>query len=136
LEYDDPFAKDFCGSCTKCIDSCPTDAILPNKVIDGSRCISYLTIELKDMLIPSNLQGKFENWMFGCDICQDVCPWNRFSKPNANTAFNPIPEILNLSSAEWEEMSEESFRKIFRHSPLKRSKFKGIQRNLNMIKVK
>ena len=134
LDYDDPYAKDFCGSCTRCIDACPTDAILPNKVVDGSRCISYFTIELKEMLLPEEMSNKFDNWMFGCDTCQDVCPWNRFSKPHSEYAFTPIPEILNLSDNEWQAMTEESFRKIFKHSPLKRSKFKGIQRNLNFIK--
>lgn len=134
LEYDDPLAKDFCGSCNKCIDSCPTQAILPGKVIDGSKCISYFTIELKDLLIPQEMKGKFDDWMFGCDTCQDVCPWNRFSKPNAEKAFTPIPEILNLSTQDWEHMTEESFKKIFKHSPLKRTKFRGIQRNLNFIK--
>jgi len=134
LDYDDAFAKDYCGTCRKCIDACPTDAILPNKVIDGSKCISYFTIELKDMLIPNEMQGKFENWMFGCDICQDVCPWNRFSKPTPETEFTPIPEILNLTTSDWEQMTEETFRKIFKHSPLKRSKFKGIERNLTFIK--
>lgn len=134
LDYDDPFAKDFCGSCTRCIDACPTDAILPNKVVDGSRCISYFTIELKEMLLPQEMSRKFDNWMFGCDTCQDVCPWNRFSKPHSESAFTPIPEILNLSNNEWQAMTEESFRKIFKHSPLKRSKFKGIQRNLNFIR--
>ncbi|MGN7786757.1 tRNA epoxyqueuosine(34) reductase QueG [Niabella sp. 22666] len=133
LDYDDPFAKDFCGSCTRCIDSCPTDAILPNKVVDGSRCISYFTIELKELLLPQDMSNKFDNWMFGCDTCQDVCPWNRFSKPHSESGFTPIPEILNLSNSEWQAMTEESFRKIFKHSPLKRSKFKGIQRNLNFI---
>ncbi|MGE9310361.1 tRNA epoxyqueuosine(34) reductase QueG [Niabella sp. CJ426] len=134
LDYDDPFAKDFCGSCTRCIDSCPTGAILPNKVVDGSRCISYFTIELKELLLPQEMSNKFDNWMFGCDTCQDVCPWNRFSKPHSESGFTPIPEILNLSNSEWQAMTEESFRKIFKHSPLKRSKFKGIQRNLNFIK--
>jgi epoxyqueuosine reductase len=133
LMYDDAFAKDYCGTCRKCIDSCPTNAILDNKVIDGSRCISYFTIELKDAIIPDEMKGKFENWMFGCDICQDVCPWNRFSKPNNEVAFTPIPEILNLSTAEWENLSEEAFKKIFKDSPLKRTKFKGIQRNLKFI---
>ncbi|MGB3006222.1 MAG: tRNA epoxyqueuosine(34) reductase QueG [Chitinophagaceae bacterium] len=135
LEYDDPFAKDYCGSCTRCIEACPTSAILPDKVIDGSRCISYFTIELKEMMIPVEMNGKFENWMFGCDTCQDVCPWNRFSKPHQELHFNPIPEILNLTTKEWEMMTEESFRKIFKDSPLKRSKFKGIQRNLQFIKL-
>ena len=130
---DDPFAKDFCGTCTKCIDACPTGAILPGKVIDGSRCISYFTIELKEMLLPDEMKGRFSNWMFGCDTCQDVCPWNRFSKPNTEAAFNPLPEILNLSSSEWEALTENNFRKIFKYSPLKRSKYKGIQRNLKFI---
>jgi len=133
LLYDDAFAKDYCGTCTKCIDSCPTGAILDNKVIDGSRCISYFTIELKDALIPDAMKNKFQNWAFGCDICQDVCPWNRFSKPTNEIAFTPVPEILNLSTAEWENMTEESFKKIFSHSPLKRPKFKGMQRNLKFI---
>ncbi len=133
LMYDDAFAKDYCGTCTKCIDTCPTNAIRDNKVIDGSRCISYFTIELKDELIPDEMKGKFENWMFGCDICQDVCPWNRFSKPTNEIAFKPIPEILNLSTAEWEHLSEEGFKNVFKNSPLKRAKFKGIQRNLKFI---
>jgi epoxyqueuosine reductase len=133
LDYDDAFAKDYCGTCNKCIEACPTNAILPNKVINGSQCISYFTIELKDELIPNNLQGKFNNWMFGCDVCQDVCPWNRFSKPHNEINFTPIPEILNLSTKQWEEMTEESFKKIFAQSPLKRSKWKGIQRNLKFI---
>ena len=134
LEYDSPFAKDFCGSCTRCIDHCPTNAILPGKVVDGSRCISYFTIELKDALIPEEFKGKFDNWMFGCDVCQDVCPWNRFSKPATEERFNPLPELLNLSSREWEQMTEDNFRKLFRHSPLKRSKWEGIQRNLRFLK--
>lgn len=133
LKYDDAFAKDYCGSCTKCIDSCPTDAITNNKVIDGSKCISYFTIELKDALIPDAMKGKFNDWMFGCDICQDVCPWNRFSKPHHEINFTPIPEILNLTTKEWQEMSEETFKQIFKHSPLKRSKYAGIQRNLKFI---
>ncbi|MCH5687263.1 tRNA epoxyqueuosine(34) reductase QueG [Niabella sp. W65] len=111
LNYDDPFAKDFCGSCTRCIDACPTNAILPDKVVDGSRCISYFTIELKEMLLPQEMSDKFDNWMFGCDTCQDVCPWNRFSKPHSESAFTPIPEILNLSNNEWHAMTEESFEK-------------------------
>ncbi len=136
LEYDDPFAKDFCGSCTKCIDACPTDAILPEKMIDGSKCISYFTIELKEMLIPSEMKGKFHNWMFGCDICQEVCPWNRFANPTNELAFKPLPEILNFTTSQWEALTEESFKKIFRDSPLKRSKFEGIQRNLKFIRTK
>jgi len=133
LDYDDPFAKDFCGSCTRCIDACPTAAILPGKVVNGSQCISYFTIELKEQLIPAEMNGKFDNWAFGCDTCQDVCPWNRFSKPNNESEFTPIPEILNLSSREWEEMTEESFRKIFKDSPISRTKWKGMQRNIKFL---
>lgn len=133
LLYDDAFAKDYCGTCTKCIDNCPTDAILPDKVIDGSKCISYFTIELKDALIPEAMKGKFDNWMFGCDVCQDICPWNRFSKTTDEISFIPIPEILNLSGSDWEELTEESFKSIFKNSPLKRAKFEGIKRNLNFI---
>jgi len=133
LEYDDPFAKDFCGTCTKCIDACPTHAILEDKVVDGSKCISYFTIELKDLLIPEEMKGKFDDWMFGCDTCQDVCPWNRFSQPTHETAFMPIPEILNFTTTDWEELTEESFKKIFHNSPLKRAKYAGIRRNLEFI---
>ena len=126
LEYDDPLAKDYCGSCTRCIDACPTGAILDDKVVNGSQCISYYTIELKDMLIPEAMKGKFDNWLFGCDVCQEVCPWNRFSSPTHETAFSPIPEILNFSTQDWEELTEENFKKniqafdhqegkIFRH---------------------
>ncbi|MGZ3854461.1 MAG: tRNA epoxyqueuosine(34) reductase QueG [Flavisolibacter sp.] len=135
LNYDDPFAKDFCGNCNRCVESCPTDAILPDKTINGSQCISYFTIELKDEIIPEQMKGRFQNWMFGCDTCQDVCPWNRFSKPNNQPAFEPLPEILNFTSKEWEELSEEAFRKIFKHSPLSRSKYKGIQRNIKFLKA-
>jgi len=134
LRYDDPFVKDYCGSCRRCIDACPTEAILEERVVDGSKCISYFTIELKDALIPGELKNTFSDWMFGCDICQDVCPWNKFSSPTNETAFTPIPEILNFTTREWEALSEESFKKIFQHSPLKRSKFKGIQRNLKFLR--
>ncbi|RPD43268.1 tRNA epoxyqueuosine(34) reductase QueG [Chitinophaga barathri] len=130
LVYDGP-AADYCGSCTRCLDACPTGALVSPTVVDGSRCISYYTIELKDMLIPASMQGKFENWMFGCDICQDVCPWNRFSKPN--TEFAPIPEVLNFTTSQWEEMTEEEFKRIFAKSPLKRSKYAGIRRNLKFL---
>ena len=135
LIADEPFAKDYCGTCTKCVDACPTNAIKENKMIDGSRCISYFTIELKDAVIPNEMKDKFENWMFGCDICQDVCPWNRFSKPTNEAAFTAIPEILNLSTEEWQSITEDTFRKIFKASPLKRSKYKGIQRNLSFIQT-
>ena len=133
LECDDPFAKDYCGSCTRCIDACPTNAILPNKVVDGSKCISYFTIELKDRLIPSEMRGKFHNWMFGCDVCQDVCPWNRFSKATKEIELQPIHEILNFSIHDWENISEESFSNIFKNSPITRSKYSGIKRNLKFL---
>ncbi len=133
LIYDTPFVNDFCGTCTRCIDACPTDAILPDKIIDGSKCISYFTIELKDMLLPDEMKNKFDGWMFGCDTCQDVCPWNRFSKHTNEKAFTPIPEILNLSSGDWEEMTEENFKNIFKDSPLRRTKWQGIKRNLKFI---
>lgn len=135
LNYDDPFAKDFCGNCKRCVEACPTEAILPDKTINGSKCISYFTIELKDEIIPDEMKGKFENWMFGCDICQDVCPWNRFSKPHNEEAFQPLPEILNFTTKEWEELSEEAFKKIFKHSPLSRAKYKGLQRNIKFLKT-
>lgn len=131
---DAPFVTDHCGTCTRCLDACPTGAITEPTVVDGSKCISYFTIELKDMLIPTEYHDKMEGWMFGCDVCQDVCPWNRFSKPHTEPEFNPIPEILNLSLAEWETMTDEAFRKIFRKSPMKRSKWEGIQRNIKAIK--
>lgn len=134
LVADDPFAKDYCGTCTKCIDACPTEAILPDKVVDGSKCISYFTIELKDALLPDAMKNKFQNWLFGCDICQDVCPWNRFAKPTNEIQFTPLPGLLNLSTKEWEEMAEESFKKNFAASPIKRTKFSGIQRNLKFLK--
>ncbi len=134
LQYDDPFAKDYCGTCHKCVDVCPTNAILENKVVDGSKCISYFTIELKDQLIPEQMKGQFDNWMFGCDCCQDVCPWNRFSKQHQEPGLSPIPEVLNLSTAEWEDLTEEAFKTIFKDSPIKRSKWSGIMRNLQFIK--
>jgi len=134
LQYDDPFIKDYCGSCTKCIDNCPTEAILPEKVIDGSKCISYFTIELKEALIPDKMKGKFDDWLFGCDICQDVCPWNRFSKYTKEETFKPIPEILNFNENHWDDLTEEKFKIIFKSSAIKRSKFNGIKRNLNFIK--
>ena len=135
LDYDDPFAKDFCGSCNRCVESCPTDAIMPDKTINGSKCISYFTIELKDEIIPDEMKGKFGDWMFGCDVCQDVCPWNRFSKAHSEAQFSPIPEVLNFTTSDWEGLSEEAFKKIFRHSPLSRAKYKGIQRNLKFLKT-
>lgn len=136
LEYDDPTAKDYCGTCTLCIDHCPTDAILPDKVVDGSKCISYFTIELKDQLLPGQMKEQFNDWMFGCDVCQDVCPWNRFSKPTNEVEFTPLHEVLNFATADWEELTEESFKIIFKNSPIKRSKYQGIRRNLNFLKHK
>ena len=134
LAYDEPEPADYCGSCTRCIDACPTGAIEPDKVVNGSKCISYFTIELKDLLIPDAMKNKFENWMFGCDICQDVCPWNRFSRPTQETAFTPIAEILHYDEKDWEEMTESGFKKIFADSPLKRAKYEGIRRNLHFLK--
>jgi epoxyqueuosine reductase len=134
LIADEISVKDYCGTCTKCIDECPTEAILPDKIVDGSKCISYFTIELKDALIPDSMKGKFDNWLFGCDVCQDVCPWNSFAKPNTNVAFTPISSILNFTKNDWEELTEEKFKIVFSNSPLKRSKFAGIKRNLNFIK--
>ena len=133
LEYDDPFAKDYCGSCNRCVETCPTGAILPDKTINGSQCISYFTIELKDSLIPDDMKGKFQNWMFGCDVCQDVCPWNRFSQPHNEPHFSPLPELLNLHTQDWEALTEETFKQLFKQSPLSRAKLKGIQRNLRFL---
>ena len=135
LITDAPFITDHCGTCTRCLDACPTQAIVSPTEVDASKCISYLTIELKDALIPGEFHNKMEGWMFGCDICQDVCPWNRFSKPNAEPAFTPIPEILHLSRGEWEAISEEMFNRTLKNSPLKRAKWKGIQRNIKAIKT-
>jgi len=135
LQYDDPMARDYCGSCRRCIEACPTEAIGENRVINGSKCISYYTIELKDQLIPSGMQGRFENWMFGCDVCQDVCPWNRFSHPTTEPAFEPLKEVLNFSTGDWEALTEEKFKDIFRHSPLKRSKYAGVRRNLKFLEI-
>lgn len=126
--------KDYCGTCTRCIDACPTDALATPYVIDGSKCISYLTIELKDADLPSEFKGKMENWAFGCDICQDVCPWNRFSKITKEKAFEPHPEFLNLDTADWEQLTETTFQHLFGKTPLKRTKFSGIKRNIEFLK--
>lgn len=131
LEYDGA-VKDYCGTCTKCIDECPTDAIVAPYVVDGSKCISYFTIELKDN-IPNDVKGKFNNWMFGCDICQDVCPWNSFSKPNVEPHFQANPEILGMKKQDWEELTEETFRRVFKDSAVKRTKFAGLKRNIEFI---
>jgi len=131
LETDGP-VSDHCGTCTRCIDACPTEAIVEPYKVDGSKCISYFTIELRDE-IPQDLKGKFENWMFGCDICQDVCPWNRFSKPHHTPAFNPKPELLDMSAREWHEITEDVFNLLFKSSPVKRTKFEGLKRNLRFL---
>lgn len=136
LQYDDPFAGDFCGTCTRCIDACPTEAILSPAVVDGSKCISYLTIELKDELLPQEFSGKMDNWIFGCDVCQDVCPWNRFSTPHQKEALQPNEQLLSFDLNDWLDLEEETFKKIFARSPLKRSKWKGLQRNANFLKEK
>ena len=132
LEYDTP-VTDHCGSCTACIDACPTQAIVEPYKVDGSKCISYFTIELKDQL-PQEMQGKFDDWMFGCDICQDVCPWNRFSKSHNEPLFDPHPELLSMSKKDWEEITEETFKKVFKKSPVKRTKYSGLKRNINFLK--
>lgn len=132
LEYDHA-VTDHCGSCTACIDACPTEAIIQPYVVDGSKCISYFTIELKDNL-PADMKGKFDEWAFGCDVCQDVCPWNRFSKPHAEPLFNPHPELLSMSKKDWEEITEDTFRKVFKNSAVKRTKYEGLKRNISFLK--
>jgi epoxyqueuosine reductase len=132
LEYDTP-TTDHCGSCTACIDACPTEAIVAPYVVDGSKCISYFTIELKEN-IPQEMKGKFNDWAFGCDVCQDVCPWNRFSKAHSEPLFSPNPEILSMSKKEWQEITEETFKTVFKNSPLKRTKFEGLKRNIDFLK--
>ena len=132
LEYDTSMT-DHCGTCTKCIDTCPTEAILPNNTVDGSKCISYFTIELKDN-IPNEFKGQFDDWMFGCDICQDVCPWNRFSKPHNEPLFTPKPELITMTKKDWEEITEDVFGKVFQKSAVKRTKFVGLQRNISFLK--
>ncbi len=129
LEPDAP-TTDHCGRCTRCIDACPTNAIINEKIIDGSRCISYATIELKEE-IPVAFRDNMQDWMFGCDICQEVCPWNRFSKPHNQPLFNPNPALKNFTKREWRELTQELFSEIFRKSPVKRTKFAGLQRNIS-----
>ncbi|MBZ0247406.1 MAG: tRNA epoxyqueuosine(34) reductase QueG [Cyclobacteriaceae bacterium] len=131
LEYDSP-TKDYCGTCTACMDACPTDAIAEPYVVDGSKCISYFTIELKDE-IPNDVSGKFENWIFGCDICQDVCPWNRFSSPHNESRLDPSPMLENMKSDDWKEITEEVFKSVFKNSAVKRTGLKGLQRNIRFI---
>ncbi|KAA6441128.1 tRNA epoxyqueuosine(34) reductase QueG [Dyadobacter flavalbus] len=132
LAYDGA-VKDYCGTCTRCVDACPTDAITEPFVVDGSKCISYYTIELKDA-IPQEVQGKFENWIFGCDICQDVCPWNRFSKPHTTQEFSLPESLAGLTNNDWQEISEEVFRELFRRSPIKRTKLEGLKRNIDFVR--
>lgn len=131
LQEDSP-TTDHCGTCTKCIEACPTDAIVSEKIIDGSKCISYATIELKNE-IPESFKNKMEDWMFGCDICQDVCPWNRFSAPHRQEKFKPNHFLENARKNDWEELSQELFSEIFRKSPVKRTKFAGLKRNIDFL---
>lgn len=131
LEYDGP-VKDYCGTCTACMDACPTEAIPQPFVVDGSKCISYFTIELKEE-IPADVQGKFGNWIFGCDICQDVCPWNSFAKPHAEQRFIPSNAVSKLKTSDWKEITEDVFEKFFKHSPLKRTKHAGLKRNIEFV---
>tara|TARA_R110002072_G_scaffold25990_3_gene86508 strand:- start:67 stop:987 length:921 start_codon:yes stop_codon:yes gene_type:complete len=132
LEYDHR-VTDHCGTCTACIDACPTQAIVEPYVVDGSKCISYLTIELKNE-IPSEFQGKMDDWMFGCDVCQDVCPWNRFSKSHREPLFNPNPDLLSMTKKDWEEITEDVFKKVFQKSAVKRTKFSGLKRNIEFLR--
>jgi epoxyqueuosine reductase len=133
LEYDVKPAADHCGTCTSCIDACPTGAIVAPYMVDGSRCISYLTIELKNE-IPQEFKGKMDNWMFGCDVCQDVCPWNKFSVLHNEPAFKPHPDLLALKTGDWEEITEEVFKKVFQNAAVKRTKFSGLKRNIDFLK--
>lgn len=132
LSYDGPI-KDYCGTCTACIDECPTEAIVEPYVVDGSKCISYLTIELKDEILPKEFKGKMDNWMFGCDVCQDVCPWNRFSKPHKEPLFNPHPDLLHLTHNDWQDLTQEVFQELFKKSAVKRTKFSGLKRNISFL---
>lgn len=132
LEYDSA-TTDHCGSCTACIDACPTEAIVAPYEVDGSKCISYFTIELKDNL-PQEMKGKFDDWMFGCDVCQDVCPWNRFATPTIEKVFTPNQEIFDFAKKDWEEITQETFNKVFKNSAVKRTKYEGLLRNINFLK--
>jgi epoxyqueuosine reductase len=132
LEHDNP-TTDHCGSCTACLDACPTEAIVAPYVVDGSKCISYFTIELKEN-IPIEMKGKFDDWMFGCDVCQDVCPWNKFSQPHNEPLFSPNPELLSFSKKDWQEITTDVFKKIFKNSAVKRTKLEGLQRNIRFLK--
>ena len=133
LEYDSP-VKDYCGTCTRCIDACPTQAIYEPYKLDASKCISYFTIELKDEILPNEYKGKFENWMFGCDICQQVCPINSQAKKHNEPQFEPDENLLSMTKKDWGELSEETFKNLFSHSAVKRTKFKGLKRNIEFLK--
>ena len=132
LDYDHS-ATDHCGSCTACIDACPTEAIVAPYVVDGSKCISYFTIELKEN-IPTEMKGKFNDWAFGCDICQDVCPWNKFSKSHSEPLFDPNSSLLSMSKKDWEEITAITFSEVFKNSAVKRTKFEGLKRNISFLK--
>ncbi len=132
LEPDGPI-KDYCGTCTRCLDACPTQAIVEPYVVDGSKCISYITIELKDQIIPSEFKGKMENWAFGCDICQDVCPWNRFSRPHKEKRLEPNTDLLGLNQQEWVELTEDIFSELFKRSPVLRPGYEGLKRNIRFL---
>jgi epoxyqueuosine reductase len=132
FEYDQPFKTDHCGSCTRCIDACPTEAILDGKILDAQRCISYLTIELKGE-IPNEFKGKMADWIFGCDICQEVCPWNRHSIVHQEEEFLPNEALRSMSKKDWKELDELRFKTLFKHSPIKRTKFTGLKRNIDFV---
>jgi epoxyqueuosine reductase len=132
LEPDGP-VTDHCGTCTRCIDACPTEAIVEPYVVDGSKCISYFTIELKDELLPNEFKGKMDDWMFGCDVCQQVCPWNRFSKPHQEKRFEPHERLLQLDKREWLELTQDIFSELFKNSAVKRTKYDGLKRNITFL---
>ncbi len=133
LQYDQPMVKDFCGSCHRCLDACPTNALTAYN-IDASKCISYLTIENRKEEIGEEFRGEYREWIFGCDICQEVCPWNKFSKVHDEPEFLPHPDLLNITTQQWEELTPEQYRKLFRKNPVKRIKFKGLKRNIDFLK--
>jgi epoxyqueuosine reductase len=133
IEPDGPM-KDYCGTCTRCIDACPTEAIVQPYLVDGSKCISYLTIELKDEILPKEFAGKMDNWMFGCDVCQDVCPWNRFAKATTEQRFQPALSLLDLTKSDWQNLEKETFQNLFKNSAVKRTKFSGLKRNIAFLK--
>lgn len=134
LDYDSP-VKDYCGSCTRCVDACPTQAIYEPYKLDASKCISYFTIELKDQMLPDQYRGKFDNWMYGCDICQQVCPINSQSQPHQVPEFEPSPELMDMTKQDWQELTEETFKRLFKHSAVKRTKYSGLSRNISFLKI-